>query len=598
MSPLSTPAQRSAPEFARPHNGRRRSIGYRAEPLDETDISPVDVKRSGSTSSESTTFSSDFSRRSSVETCDTQATTPSSSPEKLPFWTEKTRLPSLQNRFDPQRGLSLDVVLETDDDGVDARNRTSGSHARYRAFWEDEAARNESAFQDVCVALDELAPSFPTPTLFFDTAMPSATPISRSASTTSNESGSPRTPRRGKPIVIKPSAESPVTDDRRQSRRISRIRQSRPAADAMEMSPKQDEGKAPSAPVSSADVAKAASNAPRRIPRPLVWPPPNETKRLSLAPVMAYDSEDEDDSLASSLSDLDEKRASAPRRFAHMPRSARTRDQTDDDDPANILDFLLEEPVKITEVRLGPPVAAAVAKPTPRPQPRPLVAPKSPSSPKSSRSFASRLLGSFSASSASKGLESPPSKAAKKRPTSLMSRSKSAAPASGGERPRPVISGPLELEATETLRSDASGASSLRSVSTISLGQAQRSRSASFEVRRVPVSPTAVAAAVRESADEEGVAEELLAHFTEHGSATQLTTRSASSPSSPSHAMKKLPSTPLLLSPLWALPVTELPRNPLAWAERCNEQPQLHRTASLSSIASAGPTAALIGSYA
>ena len=597
---------------------RRRSIGYHGEGHGEHSINLYVVRRSGSTSSESTVLSSDFSRRGSADTCDTEISTPSSSPEKPPYL-DRNRLPSLQTRFDPQRGLSLDVVLENEDDSfepvrVQQEEEQAPPFARYREFWGEEAARNESAFQDVCLALDELAPAFPSSSLLSSRSFSSsASPLSRSGSTTSEDSGSPRTAaaRRGKPIVIQPSnGRSTPSSRAHRSRRISRNRlaqvnkgesdlpalpiathetANKPATGA----PREQSANA--RPVSSANAIEATQS---RGPRPLVWPPPNETKRLSLAPPLAYDSDGDSESLETSDAESDEK-VWLHRRVAFVPRPPRTRDQVETGS-GDFLDFLLNEspvaPASAT-VRLdqnsakdsAPKPPAVVSSPRSTPQ-----SAGSATAPKS-RGLASRFWSSFGSGSQPKVSETSP-KSLKKRPSSFMGRSKPATPAPAAPtRSRPVISGPLELEATESLRSTSSR-ESFNSVSTISLSQAQRSRSASVEVGRVPLSPTAVAAAVRGSLDHDSVSEELLTLYTQiaPSSSSKVSVKAPSSvPLSPSGSAKQLPAPPLLLSPLWSLPVTDLPRTPLAWAER-----PLHRSPSMSSVATNGTTTALIDSYA
>lgn len=348
-------------------------------------------------------------------------------------------------------------------------------------------------------------------------------------------------------------------------------------------------------PVSSAEVTKAIQN---RSLCPLIWPPPNETKRLSLAPPLAYDSDADSDSLETSDAESDEK-VSFRRRLAFVPRPPRTRDQIETES-GDFLDFLLNElpvaPASAT-VRLdaksanssAPQAPIVVSSPQSTPQPA------GSATALKSKGLASRLLSSFGSANQSKASETAP-KSLKKRPSSFMGRSKSAtAPAPATPtRTRPVISGPLELEATESLRSTSSR-ESFNSVSTISLSQAQRSRAASV-VGRVPLSPTAVAAAIREPMDHDSVSEELLTLYTQiaPSSPSKLTVKTPSSArSSPSGSAKQLPAPPLLLSPLWSLPVTDLPRTPLAWAER-----SLHRSPSMSSVATNGTTAALIDSYA
>ena len=597
---------------------RRRSIGYHGEGHGEHSINLYVVRRSGSTSSGSTVLSSDFSRRGSADTCDTDISTSSSSPEKLPYL-DRNRLPSLQTRFDPQRGLSLDVVLENEDDSfepvrVHEEEEQAPPIARYREFWGEEAARNESAFQDVCLALDELAPAFPSSSLLSSrSCSSSASPLSRSGSTTSEDSGSPRTAaaRRGKPIVIQPSnGRSTPSVRARRSRRISRDRLAQvskgesdlPALPTTthETANKPATGApremlANTRPVSSAEVTKAIQN---RSLCPLIWPPPNETKRLSLAPPLAYDSDADSDSLETSDAESDEK-VSFRRRLAFVPRPPRTRDQIETES-GDFLDFLLNElpvaPASAT-VRLdaksanssAPQAPIVVSSPQSTPQPA------GSATALKSKGLASRLLSSFGSANQSKASETAP-KSLKKRPSSFMGRSKSAtAPAPATPtRTRPVISGPLELEATESLRSTSSR-ESFNSVSTISLSQAQRSRAASV-VGRVPLSPTAVAAAIREPMDHDSVSEELLTLYTQiaPSSPSKLTVKTPSSArSSPSGSAKQLPAPPLLLSPLWSLPVTDLPRTPLAWAER-----SLHRSPSMSSVATNGTTTALIDSYA
>ncbi|GAA5978479.1 hypothetical protein JCM10908_004371 [Rhodotorula pacifica] len=591
---------------------RRRSIGYRRDSPGEAVFDTSVVKRSGSTSSESTAYSSDFSRRGSADTCDTDISTPSSSPEKISY-PERNRLPSLQNRFDPHRGLSLDVVLETDDDSFEAPRVPSGEpedRSRYRAFWSEEAARNESAFQDVCVALDELAPAFPTSSLLSSRSFTaSASPLSRSASSMSDDSSSGRASRRGKPIVIKPAGErlAAAAEDERRSRRISRIRLSQaieagsqpalpPKVKASEAGPATALSEKPSVsgPVSSAELAKVT---PKRVPRPLVWPPPNETKRLSLAPAFAYDSGEDTESFEDSDAELDEK-AEMPRRAMLVPRPPRTRKEAEAES-GDFLDFLLTEAPSepnITSVHLDEKSSTRQPSDTVTARrsdsaPAPPVANISPRS----KGFASRLFSSFSGASQPKHLDAT-SKQLKKRPTSFMARSKSATATPAPVRPRPLISGPLELEATQNALHTSSSRESFGSVSTTSLGQAQRSRSASVEARLVPISPTAVTAFHR-STEHDSAAEEVLSLYTQNSpsspSASAKSKTSRSVPSSPSGAGKQLPATPLLLSPLWALPVTDLPRNPLAWAER-----SLHRSPSMSSVVTNDTTVALIESYA
>lgn len=595
---------------------RRRSIGYYGDGHGEHNINLYAIRRSGSTSSESTVYSSDVSRRGSADTCDTDISTPSSSPEKVAY-ADRNRLPSLQTRFDPQRGLSLDVVLESEDDSFEPlgvrREEEQAPSARYREFWGEEAARNESAFQDVCLALDELAPAFPSSSLLSSRSFSSsASPLSRSGSTTSEDSGSPRSAaaRRGKPIVIQPNSgrNTPSSNRAHRTRRTSRGRLAQAIEGENDLPPlptvtqanapvtgasRERSGNARS--VSSADVTKAIQN---RGPRSLVWPPPNETKRLSLAPPLAYDSDGDSDSREISDAESDEK-VSLHRRRAFVPRPPRTRDQVETES-GDFLDFLLNEsPVAPASANVhldessasasAPKAPAVVSSPQSNPRPA-----GSATAPKS-KGLASRLLSSFGSGNQSKISETSP-KSLKKRPSSFMGRSKSATPAPAAPaRSRPVISGPLELEATETLHSTSSR-ESFNSVSTISLSQAQRSRSASVEVGRVPLSPTAVAAVIREPVDHDNVSEELLTLYTEiaPSSPTKVSVRTPFSvPSSSAGSAKQLPPPPLLLSPLWSLPVTDLPRTPLAWAER-----SLHRSPSISSVATNGTTAALIDSYA
>ncbi|GAA5862292.1 hypothetical protein JCM3774_004853 [Rhodotorula dairenensis] len=589
---------------------RRRSIGYHGESASELTV----VKRSGSTSSESTLYSSDFSRRGSADSCDTDATDLPSSPERF-CYTESNRLPSLQKRFDPQRGLNLDVVLETDDDLLEmpsCRGEEAGAPtARYRDFWGEEAARNESAFQDVCTALDELAPAFPISSASSSQAFtPSASPLSRSGSSASDRSSSIRAARRGKPIVIKPVRRDrvDVAGDVRRNRRVTRNRLSaaNEAAnspplptdcDDVAISPRTDapQGElAKGGPVSSADFAATA--APKRAPRPFVWPPPHETKRLSLAPALAYESESDSDSDGISGAESDEK-AELHSRRSFVPRPPRTRGDVEVE-AGDFLDFLLNEsptaPSKTTillDSKATPTSdstgGSAVAPKRKAPPPRAPAA----TSPRS-KGLTSRFLKPFS-SSAEVSPQQP-----KKRPINFaLGRSKPTAHASASPvRPRPVISGPLELEAIETLCTT-SAPENVGSVTTISLAQAQKMRSASNEGRRRPNSPTTSASAAGGFIDPDSVSEELLTLYTDISPPYPASVKNRSPcsiplPPSPTRG-KQLPAPPLLLSPLWALPVTDLPRTPLAWAEK-----PLRRTSSTSSVATNGTTIAIVNAYA
>lgn len=595
---------------------RRRSIGYYGE---SPAGSPV-IKRSGSTSSATTSYSSDFSRRGSADTCDTDLSDPSSSPEKF-CHLSRTRLPSLQTRFDPQRGLNLDVVLETDDDLLEmprADQEAYGPPARYQDFWGEEAVRNESAFQDVCVALDELAPAFPTSSLLTSRSFsPSASPLTRSGSSASDKSSSGHGTRRGKPIVIKPVSKGRdgsvgYAGRSRHGTRNRLFRSSEGPSSPLTTgsedtatSPGSDparEKPANAGPVSSADLA--ATTAPKRSPRPFVLPPPNETKRLSLAPVLAYDSEGDSDSLGDSGAESSEK-AELKSRVTFIPRPPRTRNNVETE-TGDFLDFLLNEsptapstttvlldgkaPSSPASTRGGSVVSKSRS--TARSLHTPAGEPPKP------KGFAVRFLNPFNPSSSLATVETSP-KHSKKRPTSFtLGRSKSAAPASAtAVRPRPVISGPLELEASNHLHTTSSR-ESLGSVSTISLAQAQKLRSIPDEGRRVPLSPTTAGAMMGGGVDPDNVAEELLTLYTDIAPMSPPSVQDrapasiSSTPALPGRS-KQLPAPPLLLSPLWALPVTDLPRTPLAWAEK-----PPRRSSSASSVATNGTTAALVDAYA
>lgn len=559
----------STPNLSRPGAARRRSMGYRSDGGAETPEGPYDIKRSDSVWSDTTASSSDLSRRGSAETCDTDVTTPSSLCEKMPSYLDRSRLPSLQHRFDPQRGLSLDVVMETDDDssfeaGPDPED--SSSAARYQAFWGNEASRNESAFQDVCVALDELAPSFPNTPMSLRSESSSTYPVRRGGS----EAGDERDPLRrqsSKPLI-----------------------------------------KEGGGPISSADIAAARKAAEtKRVSRAPVWPPPNETKRLSLAPVLGYNSDDEQDGPGTSESDMDEKPFVQSRRPSHEPRSARTRPSVDEDS-GDFLDFLVQEAPSTTEVRLAdaptsprapvsprtpaPVCQAAAQTPARAPQATPL-SPKTAA--KSSGGFASKLFKSWTSPSRAQTPQSPKPKAIKKRPASLITRPPASPITSRGSPTRPIISGPLELEGSQSTRSGSSIVS-CDSVATISLEQARRRGSTSTNASRPRINTQAVLPLTDAVCEGEGASEELLAFYSDLAMPSPNPSgRASTATPSPSSSPKKLPPPPLFLSPLWPLPLNDLPRSPLAWAERSGP---IHRVPSNTSIASAGPTAVLIESYA